>query len=56
MKKILELIVCFLHPVAVVLGWLNLAGRRDMGGGAKVVWAVLLIIPIVPFILRAHRR
>jgi hypothetical protein len=50
MKKILELIVCFLHPVAVVLGWLNLAGRRDMGGGAKVVWAVLLIIPIVPFI------
>jgi hypothetical protein len=50
MKKILELIVCFLHPVAVVLGWLNLAGRRDMGGGAKVVWAVLLIIPIVPFV------
>jgi hypothetical protein len=50
MKKILELIVCFLHPVAVVLGWLDLAGRRDMGGGAKVVWAILLIIPIVPFI------
>lgn len=50
MKKILELIVCFFHPVAVVLGWLDLAGRRDMGGGAKVVWAVLLIIPIVPFI------
>lgn len=50
MKKILELIVCFFHPVAVVLGWLNLAGRQDMTGGAKVVWAILLIIPIVPFI------
>lgn len=50
MKKILELIVCFFHPVAVVLGWLNLAGRQDMAGGAKVMWAILLIIPIVPFI------
>ena len=50
MKKILELIVCFLHPLAVVLGWVNLAGRRDLGGGTKLVWAILLIIPIVPFV------
>jgi len=25
-KKILELLVCFLHPIAVVLGWANLIG------------------------------
>jgi hypothetical protein len=50
MKKLLELLVCFLHPLAVVLGWINLAGRSDLGVGRKLVWAVLLIVPIVPFI------
>lgn len=50
MKKILELIVCFFHPVAVVLGWINLAGRQDLTGGTKLVWAIALIIPIVPFL------
>jgi hypothetical protein len=50
MKKVLELVVCFFHPIAVVLGWINLAGRRDLTTGAKVAWAVFLIIPIVPFL------
>ncbi|MGN6250821.1 MAG: hypothetical protein ACTHNS_03285 [Marmoricola sp.] len=50
MKKILELLVCFLHPVAVVLGWVNLLGRRDLSGGVKLVWAIALIVPIVPFL------
>jgi hypothetical protein len=50
MKKILELLVCFIHPLAVVLGWINLAGRSDLSGGKKVVWAIALIFPIVPFV------
>lgn len=50
MKKILEIIVCFFHPVAVVLGWIDLAGRPDLETGAKIAWAILLIIPVVPFI------
>jgi len=50
MKKILELLVCFLHPVAVVLGWVNLLGRRDLSGGAKLAWAIFLLVPIVPFL------
>jgi hypothetical protein len=50
MKKLLELIVCFIHPLAVVLAWINLAGRSDLSGGKKLVWGVLMIIPIVPFI------
>ena len=50
MKKILELLVCFLHPVAVVLAWVDLAGRRDVQTGAKIAWAVFLIIPVVPFL------
>jgi hypothetical protein len=50
MKKILELLDCFIHPLAVVLGWINLAGRTDLSGGKKLVWGVALIFPIVPFI------
>jgi len=50
MKKLLELLVCFIHPLAVVLGWINLAGRDDLGGLHKLAWAVFLIIPVVPFI------
>jgi hypothetical protein len=50
MKKIAELLVCFLHPIAVVLVWLNLIVRPELSGSAKIVWAVLVLIPIVPFI------
>jgi len=50
MKKLLEILVCFLHPLAVVLGWINLAGRSDLSGVHKLVWAVFMIIPVVPFI------
>ena len=50
MKKIIELLVCFLHPIAVVLIWIDLATRRDMGTVAKVAWAIFCIIPIVPFV------
>ena len=30
MKKLAELLVCFLHPVAVVLVWLNVIVRPDL--------------------------
>jgi hypothetical protein len=50
MKKIIELLVCFLHPIAVVLIWIDLASRRDMGGGAKLAWAIFSIVPLVPFL------
>ena len=49
-KKVLELLVCLLHPVAVVLIWVDLATRREIGGGAKLAWAVFSLIPIVPFV------
>lgn len=49
-KKVLELLVCFVHPVAVVLVWINLATRRDIGGVAKLAWAVFALIPLVPFL------
>ncbi len=50
MKKILEFVLCVLHPIAVVLIWINLAGRRDLGVIAKLTWAIAAIVPFVPFV------
>lgn len=50
MKKLLELLVCFLHPLAVVLAWIDLARRQDQSGLATVAWAVFVIVPVVPFL------
>jgi hypothetical protein len=50
MKKLLELLVCFIHPLAVVLAWINLLGRDDLSGGQKLVWGIFVILPVVPFI------
>ncbi len=50
MKKVLELLVCFLHPIAVILIWVDLVGRRDIGSGAKLAWALFGLLPLVPFL------
>jgi hypothetical protein len=50
LKKVLELILCILHPVAVVLIWINLIFRTDMGLVAKLTWAVTSIVPLIPFV------
>ena len=50
MKKVLELLVCFLHPVAVVLMWIDLASRKDLTGTPKLVWGIFGLIPLVPFL------
>ncbi len=50
MKILIELLLCILHPVAVVLMWINLLGRTDLGGFQKLAWAIFGIIPLVPFI------
>jgi hypothetical protein len=50
MKKLVELLLCILHPVAVVLIWINLAIRTDIGLIAKLTWAIASIVPFVPFV------
>ena len=50
MKKLVELLLCFLHPLAVVLIWIDLLSRTDISGGAKLAWAIFALIPLVPFI------
>jgi hypothetical protein len=50
MKKLLQLLVCFLHPLAVLLAWINLLGREDLSRTKKLIWAIFLIVPVVPFL------
>jgi hypothetical protein len=50
MKKLVELLLCFLHPLAVVLIWIDLLSRTDISGGAKLAWAIVVLFPLVPFI------
>jgi hypothetical protein len=50
MKLLVELLLCILHPVAVVLMWINLAVRTDLGTLAKLAWAIFGLIPFVPFL------
>jgi hypothetical protein len=50
MKKLFELLVCILHPLAVVLMWIDLATRRNMTGIAKLAWAIFGLVPLVPFL------
>jgi hypothetical protein len=50
MKKLIELLVCFIHPLAVVLMWIDLASRGDIGTRAKIAWAIFGLVPLVPFL------
>jgi hypothetical protein len=50
MKKLLELVLCILHPIAVVLIWINLIVRSDIGLIAKLTWGITSIVPLVPFV------
>jgi hypothetical protein len=43
-------VVCFLHPIAVVLIWIELLHRDDIGSFRKLVWGIIVMIPLVPFI------
>ena len=41
-KLILQILVsAILHPIAVVLMWLNLAGRSDLNQTQKIIWAIV---------------
>jgi hypothetical protein len=49
-KKLVELLLCIIHPLAVILIWINLLSRTDLSTGVKLAWAILSIIPLVPFV------
>jgi hypothetical protein len=49
-KKLLEIVLCILHPVAVVLIWIDLLGRSEMATVPKLTWGIAALVPIVPFV------
>jgi hypothetical protein len=49
-EEVLELVLCILHPIAVVLIWINLALRSDLGLIAMLTWAIVSIVPFVPLV------
>jgi hypothetical protein len=43
-KLILEILISiFLHPLAFILALINIAGRGDLNGVQKILWAVICI-------------
>lgn len=45
MKILLEILLSIiLHPIAMILMWINLLGRTDIGGFKKFIWFVVSLI------------
>ena len=45
MKLVLEILLAvILHPIAVVLMWINLAGRDNLNTTQKIIWAIVGLI------------
>lgn len=45
MKLVLEILLSIiLHPVAMILCWINIASRTNMSALAKFVWVIITII------------
>ncbi len=41
MKILFEILVSvILHPIAVILMWINIFSRSDLNGVQKIIWAV----------------
>jgi hypothetical protein len=45
MKLLLEIVISWLlHPLAVILAWINIAGRSDLRTNEKLIWAVVSLV------------
>jgi hypothetical protein len=45
MKLLLEILLSIiLHPIAMLLMWINLIGRGDMSTPTKIIWFIVSII------------
>lgn len=56
MKLLWEILLSvFLHPIAMVLMWINVLGRADLSALQKVVWIIVSVVwglgPIVYFLV-----
>jgi hypothetical protein len=45
MKLLFEILLSIvLHPIAMILMWINLAARGDMATSTKIIWFIVSII------------
>jgi hypothetical protein len=45
MKLLLEILLSIiLHPIAMILMWVNLIGRGDMSTPKKIIWFIVSIV------------
>ena len=45
MKLILEIVLSIvLHPIALILMWINLFGRDDLNSWKKLIWCIVSIV------------
>lgn len=45
MKLFFEILISLvLHPVAIILAWINLASRSDLDTLKKILWAILILV------------
>lgn len=45
MKLLIEIILSLvLHPIAVVLAWINILSRRDLDSTQKAIWMVVCLV------------
>jgi hypothetical protein len=45
MKLLFEILISLiLHPIAMILMWVNLIGRGDLSGLQKTIWFIVSII------------
>jgi hypothetical protein len=45
MKLVIEILISLiLHPIAVILVWLDLLTRTDIGSAKKVIWGVVALV------------
>ena len=45
MKLLIEILLSLiLHPIAMILMWINLAARADLSSTRKVIWFIVSLI------------
>jgi len=45
MKLFFEILISVvLHPIAMILMWINLLSRNDLDSGRKLIWLIVSII------------
>ncbi len=45
MKLLAEILLSIIfHPIAVILAWINIAGRADLSSAQKLIWVLISFV------------